>query len=101
MLNSRGCALSQGEGSDFHPGCNWEATPPGYRACLRAWRQLAPQHRATHAPPYYGSLEKLEKYGNTVKCNRLWEESEMGLQMNWRWDLNPDTAARTRITTQL
>ena len=33
MLHSCGHALSQGDGSDFYPGCNWEATPPGYSAC--------------------------------------------------------------------
>ena len=32
MLNSCGHALSQGDGSDSNPGCNWEATPPGYSA---------------------------------------------------------------------
>ena len=30
MLSCCGHALSQGDGSDFHPGYNWEATPPGY-----------------------------------------------------------------------
>ena len=28
MLNSCVPALSQGDGSDFHPRCNWKATPP-------------------------------------------------------------------------
>ena len=52
MLNSCGHALSQGDGSDFNPECNWEATPPGYRACMRAWRRLAPCHGATHCLLY-------------------------------------------------
>ena len=44
MLNSCGHALSQKDGSDFHPRCNWEATPPGSSACvkvccLRSWRR--------------------------------------------------------------
>ena len=82
MLNSCGHALNQGGGSDFNPGCNWEATPPGYSACVRAWRRLAPHPGATPARTYYGSPEKLEKYGNAGKCSRLWEESEMGLQRN-------------------
>ena len=38
MLSSCGPALSPGDGSDFHPRWDWEATPPGYRACVRAWR---------------------------------------------------------------
>ena len=62
MLNSCGHALSQGDGSDFNPWRNWEATPPGYSACVRA---------------DYGSLVKLEKYGNAGSCGQLWEESEM------------------------
>ena len=33
MLTSCSHVLSQGDGSDFYPGCNWEATPPGYSAC--------------------------------------------------------------------
>ena len=61
MLDSHGHALSQGDGSDFHPECNWEATPPGYRACLRAWRRLAPCHGATPAQTYYGSPVKPEE----------------------------------------
>ena len=35
MLNSCGHALSQGDGSDFHPGLNWEATPIPYSTCVR------------------------------------------------------------------
>ena len=48
-FNCCGHALSQGDGSDFHPRCNWEASPPGSSACVRAWRRLAPCHGATHA----------------------------------------------------
>ena len=44
MLNSCDHALSQGDGGDFDPGCNWEATPTGYSACVRAWRWLTPHH---------------------------------------------------------
>ena len=40
MLNSRGHALSQGDGSDFHIGGNWEAATPGYSACVRAWSKV-------------------------------------------------------------
>ena len=77
MLNSCGRALSQGDGSDFNPGCNWEATPPGYSACVKAWRWLTPHHRAMPAQTSYGSPEKLEKYGNAGSCGQLWEELEM------------------------
>ena len=80
MLNSCGHALIQGAGSDFPTRCNWEAAPPGYRACVRAWRRLALCHGATPAQTYYGSQEKLEKYGNAGRCIRLWEESGMGMQ---------------------
>ena len=69
MLNSCGHALSQGDGSDFNPGCNWEATPPGYRACMRARRRLAPYHGAMPIRTYYGSPVKLEEYRNAGRCN--------------------------------
>ena len=78
MLNSCGHALSQGDGSDFNPRGNWEATPPGYIACVRGWRRLAPHHGATPAWTYYGSPVNLEDYGTAGRCNWLWEESEMG-----------------------
>ena len=61
MLNSCGHALSQGDGSDFHPSCNWEATAPGYSTCVRAGRRLAPCPGATPARTYYGSPVKLEE----------------------------------------
>ena len=61
MLNSCGHALSQGDGSDFNPEGNWEVTPSGYRACVRAWRRLPPCHGVTPAQPYYGSPVKLEE----------------------------------------
>ena len=79
MLNNCGCALSPGDGSDFHPMCHWEATPPGYSTCVRAWRWLASCHGATPAWTYYGSPVKLEEYRNAGRCNWLWEESEIGL----------------------
>ena len=69
MLNSCGLALSQGDGSDFYPEYNWEASPPGYRARGRAWRSLAPCHGAAPAQTYYGSPVKLEEYGNAGRCN--------------------------------
>ena len=69
MLNSCGHALSQGNGSDFHPRGNWEATPPGYSICVRAWRILAPSNGATPAQTYCGSPVKLEEYGNAGRCN--------------------------------
>ena len=72
-----GLALSQGDGSDFNPWCNWEATLPGYSACMRAWRWLPPCHGATPAQIYYGSPVKLEKYGNAGSCGQLWKELEM------------------------
>ena len=71
MLNSCGQALSQEDGSDFHPRCNWEAIPPGYSAIVRAWRRLAPWQGATPAQTYYGSPVKLEEYGNAGRCNWL------------------------------
>ena len=69
MLNSCGHALSQGDGSDFHPRCNWVATPPCYRACVRAWRRLAPGYRATPVQTYCDSPVKLEEYRNAGGCN--------------------------------
>ena len=69
MLNSCGPALSQGDGSDFHPRSNWDAMPPGYSACVRAWRRLAPCHGATPAWTYYGSPGKLEGYRNAGRYN--------------------------------
>ena len=68
MLNSCGLALSQGDGSDFHPRRNWEATPPGYNTCVRAWRRLSQCHGATTAQTYYGSPVKLKEYGNAGRC---------------------------------
>ena len=93
MLNSCGNALNQGDGSDFHPKCNWEATSPGYRAWVRAWRRLAPRHGATPAQTYYGSPVKLEKYGNAGSWGQVWEESAMVAEEDWCWDLNPGAAA--------
>ena len=69
MLNNCGHALSQGDGSDFNPGCKWESTPPGYSTCMRAWRRLAPCHEVTPAWTYYGSPVKLEEYGDAGRCN--------------------------------
>ena len=69
MLNGCGPALSKGDGSDFHPRGNWEATPPGYRVCVKAWRRLAPCHGATPAQTYYGSPVKLEECGNAGRFN--------------------------------
>ena len=69
MLNSCDSALSQGDGSDFSPVCNWEATPPGYGTCVRAWRRLAPHHGAMPAWTYYGSPVKLEEYGDAGRCD--------------------------------
>ena len=63
MLNSCGHALSQRDGTDFHPRCNWEATPLCYSTCMRVWRRLAPCHGATPAQTYYGSPVKLEELG--------------------------------------
>ena len=69
MLNSCALALNQGDVSDFHPRCNWEATPPGYSACMRAWRRLAPCPGATPAQAYYGSPVKLKEYRNAGRRN--------------------------------
>ena len=71
MLHSCGHALSQGDGSVFHPRGDWEATPPDYIVCLRAWRRLAPCHGAIPAQTYYGSPVKLEEYGNAGRYNWL------------------------------
>ena len=104
MLNSSGHALSQGDGSDFNPWYNWEATPPGYRACVRAWRLLVPYHRTTPAWTYYGSPVKLEKI---QECWQLWPivgEVRNGVaEEDWPWDLNPGTAAKRHLfgTTRL
>ena len=37
MFNGCGPAFSQGDGSDFHTGCNWEAAPSSYSTYVRAW----------------------------------------------------------------
>ena len=79
MLNSCGHALSQEAGSDFHPRCNWEATPPGYSASVRAWRGLAPCHGDTPANLLW-QPSQAGRIGSAGRCNLLWEESEMGLQ---------------------
>ena len=42
MLNSCGHALSQGEETGFHTGCNQEAAAPGYSTCVRAWSKRGP-----------------------------------------------------------
>ena len=42
MLNNCGHALRQRDGNDFNHGCNWEAAPSGYRACVRAWSKRGP-----------------------------------------------------------
>ena len=54
---------------------------------------MAPRHGATPAWTYYGSPVKLEEYGNAGRCNRLWEELEMGLQRKIGGDLNLGAAA--------
>ena len=64
MLNSCGHALSQGDGSDFHPRCNWEATPPDYSACL---------------------CESFEKIGSMPCPDLLWQPSKAGrIQECWQ-----------------
>ena len=76
MLNSCGHALSQGDGSDFHPGCNWEATPPGYSTCVTAWRRLAPRHGVTPAWTYYGNPESWKNtrmLAGVIDCGRSWK----------------------------
>ena len=73
VLNGCGLALSQGDGSDLQPRCNWEAIPPSYRACMRAWRRLAPCHGATPSQTYYGSPVKVEEKGmlaGVTDCRR-------------------------------
>ncbi|KAF6088262.1 hypothetical protein HJG60_008118 [Phyllostomus discolor] len=62
MLNSCGHALSQGNGSNFPPKCNWGAGPLSYSACEGAQRRLAPGHGATPAQTHDGSPVKLEGY---------------------------------------
>ena len=90
MLNSCGLALNQGGESDFHPRCNWEATPPGYRACVRAWRRLASCHGATPAQTYYGSPVKLEEYmgmlAGVTDCRR---SRKWGCRGRWALGFKP------------
>ena len=76
MLNSCGHALSQGDGIDSNPGCNWEGTPPGYSTCVRAWRRLSVRLGATPAQTYCGSPVKLEEQGmlaGVTDCRRSWK----------------------------
>ena len=61
MLN--GHALSQRDGSVFNPWHNWEATPPGYSTCMRAWRWLAPHPGATAAWTYYAAQKSWRNTG--------------------------------------
>ena len=73
MLNSCGHALSQGDGSDFHPGCNWEATSPGYSPCVRTWRSLTSHHRATPAGLTMVAQKSWKNMGmlaDVAKCGR-------------------------------
>ena len=45
-------------------------------ACVRAWRRLAPHHRAMPARTYYGSPKNLENTGMLVgvaNCGRSWK----------------------------
>ena len=70
MLNSCGLALSQGEGSDFHPGCNWEATnSPWLQSLCKSLEMIGSTPQGHTCPDNYGSSEKLEKYGNAGKCS--------------------------------
>ena len=99
MLNSCGHALSQGDGSEFHPRWEWEATPPSYRACVRAWRRLAPRHGATPAQTSYGSPVKLEEKGmlaGVTDCRRIGGVGNGAAKEDGRWDLNLGTAAIER-----
>ena len=47
MFNSCGHALSQGDGRDFNPFCNWEAAPPGYSTCV-SWESVCPTPARTN-----------------------------------------------------
>ena len=72
MLNSCGHALSQGEVSDFHPGYNWEATPPGYNTCVRAWRWLV-HTTGPHLPGLTMAQKSWENMGmlaSVANCGR-------------------------------
>ena len=103
MLNSCGHALSQGDGSDFHPRCNCEATPPGYSTCGRTWRRLAPCHGATPAQTYYANPVKLEKnmgmLVGATDCRRSWT---WGCRGRWVLGFKPRHGSHMRgRTTQL
>ena len=94
MLNSCGHALSQGDGSDLHPRCNCEATPPGYSTCGRTWRRLAPCHGATPAQTYYANPVKLEKIGECWQVQLIVGGVGHGAaEEDGCWDLNPGMAA--------
>ena len=67
MLNSCGPALSQGDGGDFHPRCNWEATPPGHSGLPESLEKIG--QGAAPAQTYYGSPVELEEYGNAGRCS--------------------------------
>ena len=65
-----------GDGSDFHPGRNWGATPPGYSACVRVWRWLAPHYGTMPAQTYSGSPESWKNMGilaGVADCGRSWK----------------------------
>ena len=53
---------------------------PWLQSLHKSLEMIGSHNRTTPARTYYGSSEKLEKYGNAGRCSRSWEESEMGLQ---------------------
>ena len=80
MLNSCSHALSQGDGNDFHPGCNWGQLLLVTVPACESLDMIGSTPWPTPAWTYYDSPVKLEEYWNAGRCNWLWEESEMVLQ---------------------
>ena len=103
MLNSCGRALSQGDGSDFNPGCNWEAPPPHTHThwlqspCKRL--EMIDSTSQGHICP--DLLWQPSKTGRIRECWQLWPiVGGMGngvAEEDWHWDLNPGMAAMQRL----
>ena len=93
MLSSCGHALSQGNGSDFHPGYNWQATAPGYSTCMRAWRRLAPP-MGPHLPRLTQASKKgWKKRGVLAGVPNCGRSQKQAAEEDWHGDVNPGLAA--------
>ena len=78
MLNSCGLALSQGDGSDFHPRCNWETTnSPWLQSPCKSLERIGSTPQGHTCPNLLWQPSKAGRIGNAGSCGQLWEELEM------------------------